>query len=146
MNPEHCVWVCNALWFAFSCFLKIQMLCIILKDYRSQKIKESLICFYNIKTTATKAGSLAAFIKMLRFSIPSNKGLNDKAHTDPLYTTVEGKKNLRKHWNFSLKSLFMLLSDMKGKNMVQVQTKKVKEIIKSTCLHMSVIRNGVFIC
>lgn len=39
----------------------------------------------------------------------------------------------------------MLVSDMKGKSMVQVDTKQVKEIIESTCSHIKVARNGVFI-
>lgn len=40
----------------------------------------------------------------------------------------------------------MLLSDMKGKKTVQVQTKQVKGIVESTCPHMKGARNGVFIC
>lgn len=40
----------------------------------------------------------------------------------------------------------MLLSDMKGKTTVQVQTKQVKGIVERTCLHVKVARNGLFIC
>lgn len=88
---------------------------------------------------------MASLLIKAVFCIPSNKRLNYKEHTDPLYATVEGKRNLRKYWNFPLKSLFMLLSDTKGKSMVWIETKEVKRVVESACPHMEVGRNGVLI-
>lgn len=39
----------------------------------------------------------------------------------------------------------MLLSDMKGKSVVWIETKEVKGVVESTCPHMEVARNGVLI-
>lgn len=37
----------------------------------------------------------------------------------------------------------MLLSDMKGKSMVWIETKEVRGVAESTAPHMEVARNGV---